>query len=101
MIKCRSTRWHDFCKGHLTVEKTSDCRLVGGIQYGAVGMSERNEDQLNDLADKTLPDLMAAAIAGVNQAYAEDDRPTADLHLPSLDAASEACSARWTGSLRY
>lgn len=54
----------------------------------AVGFSERNEDELNDLADKTLPDLLSAAVAGVNKAYAEDDRPTADLHLPRLDAAS-------------
>ncbi len=31
---------------------------------------------------------MAAAIAGTNQAYREDRRPTADLHLPRLDEAS-------------
>ena len=31
---------------------------------------------------------MAAAIAGTNQAYAEDKRPTTDLHLPRLDEAS-------------
>ena len=28
---------------------------------------------------------MAAAIAGTNQAYREDNRPTADLRLPRLD----------------
>jgi glucose-6-phosphate isomerase len=47
-----------------------------------------DQDQLNALADKTLPEIMAAAIAGTNQAYAEDARPTADLHLPRLDEAS-------------
>ena len=31
---------------------------------------------------------MAAAIAGTNQAYAEVDRPTVDLHLPRLDEAA-------------
>ena len=31
---------------------------------------------------------MAAAIAGTNQAYREDGRPTADLHLPRLDEAT-------------
>lgn len=51
----------------------------------AVGRSEMDQDQLNDLADKTLPEIMAAAIAGTNQAYREDRRPTADLHLPRLD----------------
>lgn len=51
----------------------------------AVGRSELDQDKLNELADKTLPDVMAAAIAGTNQAYREDHRPTADLHLPRLD----------------
>jgi glucose-6-phosphate isomerase len=53
-----------------------------------VGRSNFDQDQLNSLADKTLPAIMAAAIAGTNQAYAEDKRPTADLHLPRLDEAS-------------
>lgn len=53
-----------------------------------VGSSTRDQDQLNALADKTLIDILAAAIAGTNQAYAEDARPTADLHLPRLDEAS-------------
>jgi glucose-6-phosphate isomerase len=54
----------------------------------AVGRSEFDQDQLNSLAQKTLPEIMAAAIAGTNQAYREDARPTADLHLPRLDEAS-------------
>src|SRR4029077_7335961 len=36
----------------------------------ALGMAERNEDDLNVLARKTLPDLMSAAVRGTNQAYA-------------------------------
>lgn len=51
----------------------------------AVGKSDLDQDQLNALADKTLPDIMAAAIAGTNQAYAEARRPTADLRLKRLD----------------
>ena len=51
----------------------------------AVGRSELDQDQLNSLSDKTLPDVLAAAIAGTNRAYAEANRPTADLHLPRLD----------------
>lgn len=54
----------------------------------AVGVSENNEDQLNALAAKTLPQIMAAAVAGTNRAYAEDGRPTADLHLPQIDETS-------------
>lgn len=51
----------------------------------AIGGSEYNQDQLNELADKTLPDILRAAIAGTNQAYAEDNRPTTDIVLPQLD----------------
>lgn len=51
----------------------------------AIGSSDHNQDQLNELAAKTLPDILTAAIAGTNQAYAEDNRPTADLRLETLD----------------
>lgn len=54
----------------------------------AIGSSVRDEDRLNELADKTLPEVMSAAIAGTNQAYAEDGRPTANLYLPRLDEAT-------------
>lgn len=53
-----------------------------------VGHSDRNQDGLNDIADKALPELMNAAIAGTNQAYLEDQRPTADLFLPGADEAA-------------
>jgi glucose-6-phosphate isomerase len=53
-----------------------------------VGESNWNQDGLNELATKTLPDLMSAAIAGTNQAYREDGRPVADLHLPQCDEAA-------------
>lgn len=51
----------------------------------AIEQSENNQDGLNELASKTLPDILSAAIAGTNQAYAEDNRPTADLILPTLN----------------
>lgn len=50
-----------------------------------VGKSDRNQDGLNDLADKTLPDIMAAAIQGTNDALHEDGRPTTNLVLPSIN----------------
>jgi glucose-6-phosphate isomerase len=50
-----------------------------------IGRSDLDQDGLNELADKTLPDVMSAAIAGTNKAYRDDHRPTADLHIPRLD----------------
>lgn len=51
----------------------------------AIGESDLNQDQLNELAHKTLPDVLDAATLGTNQAYREDNRPTADLHLQALN----------------
>lgn len=45
-----------------------------------------DHDQLNKYAGKTIPQILAAATAGTNQAYAEAGRPTASLILPGLDA---------------
>jgi glucose-6-phosphate isomerase len=50
-----------------------------------IGRSELDQDKLNELFDKTLPDVMVAAIAGTNKAYFDDGRPTADLRIPRLD----------------
>ena len=50
-----------------------------------VGSQELNQDELNVLADRTLPEIMTAAIKGTNKAYLDDGRPTADLYLPSID----------------
>lgn len=51
----------------------------------AVGNSDRNQDGLNDIADKTLPEIMTAAIKGTNEALHEDGRPTTDIVLPQID----------------
>ncbi len=53
-----------------------------------VGHSDNDQDGLNEIQGKALPDLMSAAIAGTNQAYLEDGRPTADLFMPASDEAS-------------
>jgi glucose-6-phosphate isomerase len=50
----------------------------------ALGMADHNEDGLNALARKTVPELLEAARAGTNQAYFEVARPTADLIVPAL-----------------
>lgn len=44
-----------------------------------------DEDQLNQHAGKTIPEMLKAAFDGTNQAYAEVHRPTADLILAKLD----------------
>jgi glucose-6-phosphate isomerase len=50
----------------------------------AIGMADRNEDDLNVLSRKTFPDLLQAAHQGTSQAYREAARPTADLLLATL-----------------
>jgi glucose-6-phosphate isomerase len=50
-----------------------------------VGYSSRNQDSLNDLSERTLPDIMRAAIKGTNDALHEDGRPTTDILLPGID----------------
>lgn len=50
-----------------------------------VGTQEWNQDDLNQLGDRSLPELMTAAINGTNKAYLDDNRPTADIHLPMID----------------
>lgn len=50
-----------------------------------IGRRATDPDGLNDLAEKTLPEIMQAAIAGTNQALREDGRPTTTLTLPCCD----------------
>jgi glucose-6-phosphate isomerase len=49
-----------------------------------VGMSDRNEDELNAISRRGIPDILEAAFQGTNQAYTEAARPTADIVLPVL-----------------
>jgi glucose-6-phosphate isomerase len=51
----------------------------------AIGRSDLDQDKLNELADHTLPDILRAALAGTNQAYRDDNRPTADIHVDDLN----------------
>lgn len=54
----------------------------------AVERSEFDQDHLNALSGKTLPELLRAAYVGTNQAYADDHRHTATIRLPRLDEGS-------------
>lgn len=51
----------------------------------AIGRSTLNQDGLNALAAKTLPDILEAACRGTNQAYRDENRPTTNIHLPALN----------------
>jgi len=61
--------------------------ILDDVSYDRIPVeqSEHDQDGLNRLAGKTMPEILAAAIDGTNQAYREDARPTADLHLPALN----------------
>ena len=56
----------------------------------AIQESTWNQDELNGFAGKSLPELMGAAIAGTNEAYADDLRPTTDIKMPQ-------CNERYLG----
>ncbi len=47
---------------------------------------EADQDQLNKFAGKSLPEVLSAAIQGTNKAYADVQRPTADILFPELSA---------------
>jgi glucose-6-phosphate isomerase len=51
----------------------------------AIGARESDADSLNEIAEKTLPEVMKAAIEGTNQALQEDGRPYTNLHVPCVD----------------
>jgi glucose-6-phosphate isomerase len=49
-----------------------------------VQMADHNEDELNVYNRKGVADILGAALRGVNQAYHDVGRPTADLVVPTL-----------------
>jgi glucose-6-phosphate isomerase len=69
-----------------TRDKVINNLMVRSTKHPAVtiGMSDRNEDDLNQFSRKGYPDIQDAAFKGTNEAYAAAARPTADLVLPAL-----------------
>jgi glucose-6-phosphate isomerase len=69
-----------------TRDKLINNLFVKGTRHAPIqiGMADRNEDDLNQFARKTLVDVRDAAHKGTNQAYAEAARPTTELVLPTL-----------------
>src|SRR5262245_49000506 len=68
-----------------TRDKVINNLVVKSCKYPPImiGMMDKNDDDLNQYNRKGYPDLMDAALHGVNQAYHEVARPTAELILPS------------------
>ncbi len=64
--------------------------VVAGHKREAIAIksSALNQDRLNELAGKTLPEILKAAEDGTNRAYQDDHRPTTEIRLPALDEAS-------------
>ena len=50
-----------------------------------IGRRTSDHDSLNEIADKTLPEVMRAAIQGTNEALTSDGRPFTNLFLPRVD----------------
>jgi glucose-6-phosphate isomerase len=66
---------------NVVVEKTNRAPI-------AIEKSALDQDKLNELASKTYPDVLRAAVAGTNQAYMDDFRRVATIRLPLLDEGS-------------
>ena len=67
-------------------DKVINNLFVRSTRHPAIlmGMADRNEDDLNAISRKGLPDILEAAFHGANQAYQESARPSADLILPQV-----------------
>ncbi len=61
--------------------------LPGAPDSEALTLPKRDDDfdQLNKFAGYPLPKILQAAIDGTNKAYADDNRPTADILLPTVN----------------
>jgi glucose-6-phosphate isomerase len=68
-------------------DKVVNNLIVDKYRFDAlpVGRRTSDPDSLNDIAEKTLPDIMKAAIEGTNEALRSDGRPTTNLFMPRVD----------------
>jgi glucose-6-phosphate isomerase len=81
-LHSRGQQHQEGARDKLITNLIVDTPSRGAIKIGA---SDRNQDGLNELAEMSIPQVLAAAIEGTNQAYREANRPTADIHMPQLD----------------
>ncbi len=69
-----------------TRDKVINNLVVRSVKHPPVmiGMSDRNEDDLNSISRKGYPDLLDAAFKGTAEAYQDVARPAADIILPTV-----------------
>ncbi|MGB4739944.1 MAG: glucose-6-phosphate isomerase, partial [Fuerstiella sp.] len=62
--------------------------LPGKPMSDPISVLKRDDDfdQLNKFAGFELPRILQAAIEGTNKAYADENRPTTDIQLPTINA---------------
>ena len=78
----------DFLDGHIARRDKLITNVIVETTAGtpvSVPNWTHDEDHLNRIHGKPYSQLLAAAIQGTNQAYADVKRPTADIRLPRLD----------------
>jgi glucose-6-phosphate isomerase len=70
---------------------TLTMNLVGGeprcdrLTLPALGGLAANEDGLDDLVGRSWPEMLAAAVAGTTEAFADEQLPAVSLILPRID----------------
>ncbi|MFK8113691.1 MAG: glucose-6-phosphate isomerase [Rubripirellula sp.] len=69
---------NDMVFHHVLVENDRSDRL-------GVGNSHRDQDSLNDIADRTLPEMMRAAFEVTGNALRVAGRPTTEIVLPAIN----------------
>jgi glucose-6-phosphate isomerase len=74
-------------RGHQHLEGALN-KVINNLTVGSwrsdplpVGESQWNQDKLNSISDKTLPQIMDATVKGTNRIYKEDGCPTTNLHI--------------------
>ncbi|MFT3881966.1 MAG: glucose-6-phosphate isomerase [Gemmatales bacterium] len=80
-LHSRGQQFQEGKRDKLIINVTVKTPKAGPI---SIGMSDRNEDGLNEFSRRSYLNLMQAANQGTNAAYAEVARPTCEITLPTL-----------------
>lgn len=80
-LHSRGQQFQEGKRDKLIINVTVKTPKAGPI---SIGMSDRNEDGLNEFSRRNYLNLMQAANQGTNAAFAEVARPTCEITLPTL-----------------
>ena len=84
-LHSRAQQHQEGCRDKFIINLITEKWRQGAL---VIGKSEYDQDQLNAIAGKTIPQIMTAAIEGTNEAYLEDSRPTADLTISAINEST-------------